>query len=225
MGRLDRTEKLIGAQGLQKLRQAHVLVVGLGGVGGCVFEMLARGGIGRITAVDGDVFEESNLNRQLLATTCVLGAFKADVAAARAREIAPDCVVTAKRMRFSAQTADELFAETYDYVADCIDSVADKTALIETCARRNVPVISALGAGNRIAPAFVVTDIYKTAGDGLARVLRRKLRQAGIVKLKAVCDTGQPLSVNGTPGSVSYAPNLSGCVMAQKIVTDLLWNT
>ncbi|MDE6398594.1 MAG: ThiF family adenylyltransferase [Clostridiales bacterium] len=224
MGRLDRTEKLIGAQGLQKLRQAHVLVVGLGGVGGCVFEMLARGGIGCITAVDGDVFEESNLNRQLLATLSVLGTSKADAAAIRAKEIAPDCVVTVKRMRFTAQTADEIFSASYSYVADCIDSVADKNALIETCVRRNIPVISALGAGNRTDPAFAVTDIYKTSGDGLARVLRKKLRQAGIEKLNVVCDTRQPLSVDGTPGSVSYAPNLSGCVMAQKIITDLLWN-
>ena len=218
----DRTVKLIGNDGLEKLAASSVLVVGLGGVGGCVFEMLARAGIGKITAVDGDVFEITNLNRQILSTVANAGTPKAIAAAKRAEEIAPHCVVNAKFMRYCEQTADEIFSKRYDYVADCIDSVADKTDLIVRCNKENVPVISAMGSGNRLKPRFTVTDVFSSSGDGLARVMRKRLREAGIKSLTVVCDTELPLKRDGTPGTVSYAPNMSGCVMAQHIVTELL---
>ncbi len=125
-------------------------------------------------------------------------------------------------MRYCEQTADEIFSERYDYVADCIDSVADKTDLIVRCNKENVPVISAMGSGNRLKPRFTVTDVFSSSGDGLARVMRKRLREAGIKSLAVVCDTELPLKRDGTPGTVSYAPNMSGCVMAQHIVTELL---
>lgn len=224
MERTQRTEKLIGVEGMRKLRQAHVLLVGAGGVGGCVFEMLARSGVGRITVADGDAFEESNLNRQLLATVQNIGVNKARAAAARAKEIAPDCEVIALAMHYNEQTADDVFAARYAYVADCIDSVADKTSLIVRSIEECVPVISAMGSGNRLSARFEVKDIYATAGDGLARAMRKRLRAAGVQRLNVVCDTGVAEPAAGSPGTVSYVPNLSGCVMAQKIITDLLWN-
>lgn len=221
---LERTQKLIGDAGVAKLAAASVLVVGLGGVGGCVFEMLVRAGVGSITAVDGDTFEESNLNRQILSTRDALGKNKAAVARERAHVINPQCAVYAVEKHFTAENAEEIFCRQYDYVADCIDAVNDKTALIVEANRRNLPILSAMGSGNRLSPHFVVTDIYKTANDGLARAMRKKLKEAGIARLNTVCDTGTPQKTDGAVGTISYAPNLMGCVMAQKIVTDLIWN-
>ena len=221
----DRTERLIGKDGVQTLRNAHVLIVGIGGVGGCVFEMLCRAGVGHITVADGDVFDETNLNRQLLSSVRLVGTPKTEAARLRAAEIAPDCVITPLNMRFDEQSADGIFAAKYDYVADCIDSVADKTALIVRCQAEGIPVLSAMGAGNRIQPHFVVTDIFKTQNDGLARSLRKRLRAAGIHTANVVCDESVPLSIDGAIGTVSYAPNMCGCVMAQKIITDLVWKS
>ncbi|MDE7394828.1 MAG: ThiF family adenylyltransferase [Clostridiales bacterium] len=220
----ERTARLIGEKGVRTLADASVLVVGLGGVGGCVFELLVRAGVGSITAVDGDVFEESNLNRQLLSTHSSLGKNKAAVAKARAAEINPACAVCAVEKHFTENTAQEIFSKSYDYVVDCIDSVPDKTALIVCAKRLGLPVISAMGAGNRLKPKFAVTDIFKTSNDGLARVMRKKLREAGVTQLKTVCDTGEALPQNGAVGTISYAPNAMGCVIAEEILTELLWN-
>ncbi len=219
----ERTQLLIGERGVRTLAAAHVLVVGLGGVGGCVFEMLVRAGVGTLTAVDDDCFEESNLNRQLLATRETLGQNKAHAAALRAASIAPNCVVHAVESRFTAAAADALFATRFDCVADCIDSVADKTALVVAAKQHDVPIVSALGAGNRTQPHFAVCDVFKTQNDGLARALRKKLRDAGVDALKVICDTGTPEKKEGTPGTVSYAPNLMGCMLAQEVIAELLW--
>ena len=218
----DRTEKIIGTDGLNRLARSSVLVVGLGGVGGCVFEMLLRAGIGRITVVDGDRFEITNLNRQILSTVDNIGTYKTDAAVLRAKLVAPDCVVTEKRMRYNGETADEIFTEAFDCVADCIDSVADKTHLIVRSQSENIKIISAMGSGNRLSPDFKATDIYSTQGDGLARVMRKKLKEAGVKKLTVICDTGLPQSVAGTPGTISYAPNMSGLIMAKEIIGYLL---
>ncbi|MCI8595938.1 MAG: tRNA threonylcarbamoyladenosine dehydratase [Clostridia bacterium] len=221
--RLQRTEKLIGAANLSKLVNSSVLVVGLGGVGGCAFEMLVRAGVGKLTVVDCDTFDETNLNRQILCTVLNIGRAKTEAAVLRAAEIAPDCRVEQKFMRYSNETAEQVFCERYDYVADCIDSVADKTDLIVRAVQSGIPVISAMGSGNRLAPRFEVKDVFKTSGDGLARVMRKKLREAGIKSLKTVCDAGLPIVADGVPGTVSYAPNAAGCLMAQQIVTDIIW--
>ena len=219
----ERTEKLIGENGVDRLKNSSVLIVGIGGVGGCVFEMLVRAGLGNITVVDGDVFEASNLNRQILSSKTNIGFPKTAAAVQRAKEISPQCRVTEKFMRFCIETADDVFDAKYDYVADCIDSVDDKTHLIMLCKQVGVPVISAMGSGNRVFPEFKVLDIYKTSGDGLARVMRKKLRQAGIASLKTVCDISPTEPCVGAVGTISYAPNLAGCVMAREIINDILW--
>ncbi len=220
---MQRTEKLIGAENQDRLKNSSVLVVGLGGVGGCVFEMLVRAGVGKLTVVDCDAFDETNLNRQLLCTVRNIGRKKTEAAVLRAAEIAPDCKVSGKFVRFSEETASDIFSERYDYVADCIDSVVDKTALIVRAKQSGIPIVSAMGSGNRIIPRFEVRDIFKTEGDGLARVMRKKLREAGISSLKTVCDAGLPEKLDGVPGTISYAPNMAGCLMAQQIVTDIIW--
>lgn len=223
-GMTERTAQLIGEKGVQTLSDASVLVVGLGGVGGCVFELLVRAGIGSITAVDGDVFEESNLNRQLLSTRSALGKNKAAVAKARAYELNPACMVYAVETHFTAESAQEIFSKSYDYIADCIDSVPDKTALVVAAQRLGIPIVSAMGAGNRLHPRFAVKDIFKTENDGLARVMRKKLREAGVTHLKTVCDTGKAHPSQGEVGTISYAPNAMGCVLAEEILTELIWN-
>ena len=151
-----------------------------------------------------------------------MGISKTSAALLRAKDISPDCEVTAKQVRYCAQTKQDVFDSKYDYVADCIDSVNDKLDLIVYCKEKNIPVISAMGSGNRINPSFAVTDIYATSGDGLAKVMRKRLRDVGIKSLDTVCDKGLAEKIDGVPGTVSYAPNLSGCVMAQKIITELL---
>lgn len=218
---LQRTQKLVGDK-INKLIDSSVLIVGLGGVGGCVFEMLARAGVGRLTVVDCDDFDITNLNRQILCTLKNIGKPKTNAAEARAKEIAPHCKIIKKYMRYTGQNDGLIFDTHFDYVADCIDSVTDKTDLILSCINRNIPVISAMGAGNRLTPQFKITDIYSTEYDGLARAVRKRLRAAGVKSLNVVCDSGIPQNVDGIPGTISYAPNASGCVMAQKIVTDLL---
>ena len=126
-------------------------------------------------------------------------------------------------MRYSKENSDKIFGERFDYVIDCIDSVNDKTDLIVNAKFRNIPIISAMGSGNRIKPDYKVSDIFSTQGDGLARVMRKKLREAGITALKTVCDSGLPLKTDGAPGTISYAPNIMGCIIAREVITDLLW--
>lgn len=220
-----RTRTLVGEDGMRKLHASSVLIVGLGGVGGCVFEMLARAGIGKLTVVDGDVFETSNLNRQILSSVRDIGTRKTQVAVRRAKEIAPDCTVVEKSIRYTADTAQAILCEPFTYVADCIDSVADKTDLIVRCNRLGIPILSAMGAGNRLQPHFAVSDIFATTHDGLARVMRKKLRSAGVTRLKTVCDaTPSSVTAKDLPGTVSYAPNLMGCLMAQEIINDIVCN-
>ena len=218
----ERTEKLIGINGVKRLKESHVLVLGLGGVGGCVFEMLVRAGVGKITAVDGDVFEESNINRQILCTYRDLGKPKAEVAKARAKLINPACEVRAVSLRYGESTRDQILIDSYDYAADCIDSVRDKTDFILECRKRGVPVISAMGAGNRLTADFTAADIFSTSGDGLARVMRKKLRDEGVTELEVVYSQDAALGVDGAVGSISYAPNAAGCTLAQRIILGLL---
>lgn len=218
MKRFDRTLRLI--DDLSPLTRARVLLVGAGGVGGYVFEALVRGGVGSITVVDGDRVEESNINRQILALYSTLGMFKADAARARAADINPDCRVTAVRLRFNAETAETILKTGYDYIADAIDSVADKALLITEAARRGIPILSAMGAGNRLDCDFRISDVYATAYDGLAKALRKRLREAGVQRLKTVCSSRPPLDRPGS--SISYPPAVMGEMMAGEIIRDLL---
>lgn len=218
MSRFDRTEQLIGD--MTPLSKASVLLVGVGGVGGYAFETLVRGGIGTLTVVDGDRFEESNLNRQLLALVSTVGRPKVEVAAERAAQINPDCTVRALPFRFDAATCETVFDRHYDYVVDAIDSVADKVLLVCESKRRGIPVVSAMGAGSRLDDEFSVRDIYETSYDGLAKAVRKRLREAGIDRLKVVCSALPPLSAPGS--SVSYPPAVMGAKLAGEVIRDLL---
>ena len=195
---LDRTQRLLGKDGMERLKQSHVAVFGIGGVGGYAVEALARSGIGALTLVDNDRVEPSNLNRQLIALHSTLGEFKVDAAAARVADIAPHCRVSTHRCFFpeksekNAQTFD--FSE-YDFVIDAIDSIKSKVLLIETCIRAGTPIISCMGAGNKLdASAFRVCDLAKTKVCPLARVMRRELKLRGIFHLPVVYSEEPPIT-------------------------------
>lgn len=217
----SRSSILLGEKSIAALAQKSVLIIGAGGVGGYALETIARCGVGHITIVDDDVFDETNLNRQLLATSLNLGKSKAEEAAIRVKAINPEADVTAVSERFTAGTADNIFSRHYDYVADCIDSVSDKAELIIQAAKRGVSCISALGAANRLDIDFRVTDIYKTQGDGLARVIRKKLREADIPSHKVVC-SNSPGCGGKNLGSVVFPPAACGITLGREIILDLL---
>ena len=181
-----RTALLLGQEGVDRLAAASVAVFGLGGVGSYAAEALARAGVGRLILVDGDVVEETNLNRQLVALHSTLGRSKAEVAAQRVLDIAPGCRAEAHAMFYLPEQGQGLI-DGCDYVADCIDMVSAKLALAEECRDKGIPLISAMGCGNRLDPTrFRVTDIYETSGCPLCRVMRRELRRREIPALKVV---------------------------------------
>lgn len=204
-----RTEMLLGEAAMEKLAAARVAVFGIGGVGGFVVEGLARSGVGALDLIDSDLVEESNLNRQIIATRDAIGRAKVEVAAERVRSINPSCKVTARRMFFlpaaegEAETDDGLDFSQFDYVVDAIDTVTGKLGLIQRAKDAGVPVISAMGAGNKLDPtAFEVADIYDTSVDPLARVMRRECKKRGIDSLKVVYSKEPPLTP-GTAGGTS----------------------
>lgn len=211
---LNRTASLIGEPAFSALQSAHVLVVGLGGVGGIVAEILARSGVGRLTVVDGDVFEPTNLNRQILCTVNDIGMNKAEAAKDRLRSVNPDCEVRAVSMFLNEQTLPNILDCSYDYCIDAIDDVKNKILLISGCKEKNIPIVSAMGAGNRIDCDFAVTDIYKTKDDPFARKLRHELRAAGVTSLDVVCATTPPLVKSGTPFSIASPPLVMGAKLA-----------
>ena len=218
-----RSKILLGADCAARLADKCVLIVGVGGVGGYALETVVRCGVGNITIVDGDVFDETNLNRQLLATRANIGKSKADAGAKRAKEINPDIAVTAINARFNDGTAEEIFAAGYDYVIDCIDSIRDKVLLIEKTHALNIPCISALGAANRLDTDFEVTDISRTHSDGLARAVRKQLRERGIEKHKVVCSVSPCLqTADGALGSVAFPPAVCGIIVGKEVIIDLL---
>lgn len=231
----SRTALVLGDAALDRLRAAHVAVLGLGGVGGYAVEALARAGIGELTLIDEDVVGPTNLNRQLLATVDTVGRPKADVAAARVASINPACIVHPLRFRYEAPTREEFFAGHYDYIVDAIDLVSCKLDLIETAHARNVPIISALGTGDKVdGSAFQITDIAKTQGCHLARILRKELRNRGILHHKVVyspelprraaeVETGEapPPGRRAIPGSTPWCPAVAGLLLVQAVTLDL----
>lgn len=218
-----RTEQLLGADGMNKLANARVAVFGLGGVGSYIAEALARSGVGALDLIDKDAVEPSNINRQLYATHDTVGRLKVDVAKERIAAINPACKVTAHPVFFLPDTADTFDFAAYDYVADAIDTVTGKIELIVRAKACNTPVISAMGAGNKLdATAFRVADIHKTDGCPLARVMRRLCRERGIDALKVVYSPEPPLpKVGDTTGSTAFVPPVAGLIMAGEIVKDL----
>lgn len=230
----SRTALILGDAAMDRLRAAHVAVLGLGGVGGYAMEALVRSGVGELTLVDEDVIGPTNLNRQILATVDVIGKPKADVAAARAAAINPECKLHPLRSRYEAATREEFFATRYDYIVDAIDLVSCKLDLIETAHSRGVPIISALGTGDKAdASAFVITDLAKTEGCHLARILRKELRNRGIThhkvvyspelprRAKTVPDEPPPPGRRAIPGSTPWCPAVAGLLLAQAVVLDL----
>lgn len=232
MGQTIRTEMLLGAAAMERLRESHVAIVGLGGVGSWCAEALARAGVGTLTLLDEDVVGESNLNRQCCALHSTLGLPKAAVVAARARDIHPGVDARAVVARYDAAYRDTFFAQHYDYIADCIDLVSCKVDLIRTARARGVPLLSALGTGNKTdAAQFVLCDLAETSGCPFARVLRRELRRAGIEHLPVVFSPEPALSPaqpetpppgrRSIPGSLPWVPASAGLLMAQGIVMEL----
>ncbi len=227
----SRTALLIGEEGVEKLKKARVAVFGVGGVGGYVVEALVRSGVGALEFIDKDVVSLSNLNRQIIALHSTLGQLKTEVAAARARDINPAIDVTARNVFFLPENADEFDFSRYDYVVDAIDTVSGKIALIERAKAANVPVISSMGAGNKLdATAFEVADISKTSVCPLARVMRRELKKRGIEHVKVVYSKEEPKnsgltdeeSGKAVAGSIAFVPSVVGLIIAGEVVKDLV---
>ena len=223
MGWQDRTVRLIGEEAVEKLNRARVAVFGVGGVGSFVAEALVRAGVGTLLFVDGDCVEESNLNRQLIATRENLGIPKAEVARARALSINPDADITALNLFYDESTADQIDLSRYDFVADCIDSVPSKLLLIERAKSAGCRVVCAMGAGNKLDPtAFEIADIEKTTVCPLARTVRQQLRKRSVRGVKAVFSHELPYRIApGAPGSISFVPGAAGLALAGEIIREI----
>lgn len=248
LNEFSRTELLFGKEGMEKLYAARVAVFGIGGVGGYTVEALARSGIGALDLIDDDKICLTNINRQLHATRKTVGKYKVDVAAERIAEINPKAVVKTYKTFYMPDTAEQFDFRQYDYIIDAIDTVTGKLALVENAEKANVPIISAMGAGNKIDPTgFEVTDIFKTSVCPLARVMRRELRARGIRHLKVVYSKEEPITPaedteisckqhcicppgtvrkctqrNQVPGSNAFVPSVVGLIIAGEVVKDLL---
>lgn len=226
-----RTEALIGKEAVQTLQKKRVAVFGIGGVGGYVVEALARSGIGALDLFDNDRVSLSNINRQIVALHSTVGQLKTEVAKARVLDINPQIQVQTHNVFFLPENAEKFDFSIYDYVVDAIDTVAGKVALIERAKRAGVPVISAMGAGNKLdATAFAVADISKTSVCPLARVVRRELKKLGIEGVKTVYSKEEGLVVNladdgakkAVPASVAFVPSVMGLIIAGEVIKDLV---
>ncbi len=228
--RFSRTELLFGADAMEKFKNAHVCIFGVGGVGGYVAEALARTGIGEFTLVDNDTISTSNINRQIFALTSTVGIMKTTAAKERLTDINPDIKITEYNMFYLPETADVIDLNQFDYVVDAIDTVTAKIYLAQKCDELNVPLISSMGTGNKLDPTqFEVTDIYKTSVCPLARVMRTELKKRGVKKLKVVYSKEQPQtkvadSANGrhAPGSCAFVPSTAGLIIASEVIKDLI---
>lgn len=227
----SRLELLIG-DNIQKLKNANILVFGVGGVGGFVVEGLIRSGIGHITIVDNDEVSLTNLNRQIIATRDTIGKKKVQVMKERILSINPDCDVQTLEMFYLPETADQIDLTKYDYVIDAIDTITAKIELAVRCEKLNVPLISSMGTGNKMNPALLqVSDIYKTSVCPLAKVMRRELKARKVKHLKVVFSTEKPLkprpsnektSKRSVPGSTAFVPSSAGLLIVSEVVKDLL---
>lgn len=222
MSYFDRTELLIGSLGIEKLNKANIILFGCGGVGGYVAEMLVRSGVGNLTIVDFDKVDITNINRQIIALNSTIGQYKVDVLKNRLLDINPNCNIVVIKKRYTADC--DLLDKPYDYIIDAIDSVSDKVALIKQAHDLNIRIISAMGAGNRFdIPKFEVADISKTYNDGLAKVVRKKLRDLGITKHNVVFTSSLKTEHDGsTIGSIAYYPAMCGCVLASYVINDII---
>ena len=247
LNQFSRTELLLGKEAMDKLQNSRVAVFGIGGVGGYVCEALVRSGVYHFDLIDDDQVCLTNLNRQIIATRKTIGQYKVDVMRERILEINPDADVSVHKCFFLPENADEFPFEEYDYVVDAVDTVTAKIELVMKAQEKGVPIISSMGAGNKLDPsAFKVADIYKTRVDPLARVMRNELKKRGIKKLKVVYSKEKPITPAdenaasckkncicppGTqrkctirrqiPGSTAFVPSVVGLIIAGEIVKDL----
>ena len=227
-----RTELLLGKDAVEHLSHCRVAVFGIGGVGGYVCEALARSGVGSFDLIDNDKVCLSNINRQIIATMKTVGEYKTQVMKNRILDINPEAVVNTFECFFLPETAADFPFDQYDYVVDAIDTVTAKIELVMQCRKAGVPIISSMGAGNKLDPTqFRVADIYKTKMDPLAKVMRRELKKRGVTKLKVVYSEEEPISLpesepqpNGrrsTPGSTAFVPSVAGLIIAGEVIKDL----
>ena len=220
----SRTEKLIGRENCEKLKQKRVTIVGCGGVGGYSAVFLARAGVEKFKLIDFDCISPSNVNRQVIAFDSTIGKVKVDVLKDMLLDINGNARVEAVNARLTADNVEDLIKDT-DIVIDAIDSVKDKLALIIYCKRNNIYILSAMGAGNRYDnPNFITTDVYKTHDDGLAKVIRKGLRDNGIENLDVVISMSKPIKTDGEIASISYYPASSGATIASTIVNMIINN-
>ncbi len=239
MDAYSRTRFLLGDNAMKKLKNAHVAVFGLGGVGGYVVEALARSGIGALTLVDHDTVSLTNINRQILATRDTVGMDKAEAAARRVKAIDPEITVYPRKTFYLPETADQFDFETYDYVVDAIDTVTGKLMLIQAAQAAGTPIISSMGTGNKLDPtAFRVGDISETSVCPLARIIRKECKKRGIRRLKVVWSTEDPIPCNlsaddparaelpegrnALPGSVCFVPATAGMILAGEVIKDII---
>ena len=231
--RFIRAEAVLGREAMARLQRSHVAVLGLGGVGSWCAEALARSGVGTLTVMDEDTVSRTNINRQSLALSSTVGMAKAEIMAERIRDIAPECTVRPIVGRYESETRERFFSADYDYIVDAIDLVACKLDLICTAREKGIPIVSALGTGNKLDASLLrICDISKTEGCPLARVVRKELRARGIHHLAVVfspeegvkptpCETPPP-GRRSVPGSLVWVPASAGMLLCQKVVTDLI---
>ena len=227
----ERTEIIIGQESMKILSNSTVAIFGVGGVGSIAAEALARSGIGKIILVDYDIIDITNINRQIHATSKTVGKFKVEVMKERLLDINPDLDILTYKEKYNQNTKGYLINKEYDYVIDAIDMVTSKIDLIVSCKYMNIPIISAMGAGNKLSPTrFRVGDIYSTSICPLAKVMRRELRKKDVLDLKVVWSDEVPLKVNletealrkAVPGSISFVPSAVGLIIASEVVKDLI---
>lgn len=237
----SRTELLFGTKAMEKFAGARVAVFGIGGVGGYTVEALVRSGIGEIDLIDSDTVSLTNLNRQIIATKSSIGKYKVDVMQDRIMDINPDVKVHVHKCFYLPETKDQFDFSQYDYVVDAVDTVTAKLQIVEEAEAAGVPVISSMGAGNKLdSAAFQVADIYKTSVCPLAKVMRRELKKRGIKKLKVVYSQELPVMPDpellssyseevsplapqkrSVPGSVAFVPSVAGLIIAGEVLKDL----
>ena len=238
LNQFSRTELLFGSEALAKLKKTHVAVFGIGGVGGYVVEALARSGVGSFDLIDNDTVALTNINRQIIATLDTVGQPKVEVMRQRILSINPEAEITPHQCFFLPENKNEFDFSKYDYVVDAVDTVAAKIAIVLAAKEAGVPVISSMGAGNKVNPAmFEVADIYKTSIDPLARVMRQAMKKHHVKKLKVVYSKELPLlqvdelkeechaeapKRRALPGSNAFCPSVAGLIIASEVIKELV---
>lgn len=225
-----RSSYLLGSEGMERLGNSKVAIFGIGGVGSYAAEALARTGIGSLILIDYDTIDVTNINRQIHATSKTVGLPKVDVMRDRLLEINPGLIIEAIQKRYTKDTRQEFLDPSFDYIIDAIDMVSSKIDLVTSSLEMGIPIISSMGAGNKLDPtAFLVSDIYNTRVCPLARVMRNELRKRGVKALKVVYSAEEPIDVNlgdidrrkAIPGSVSFVPSVAGLILAGEVIKDI----